>query len=76
MATVQIKSEAIGQVKDIKSLFANLNEKYDGKWVAILENGEVISTEKLGDLRSKAGEKSSSIATFFRASKKGQMLLL
>jgi hypothetical protein len=74
MATMEIRREEVGEVKDISSFFSKLNEKYSGKWVAILENGEVVAEDKLEDIYAK--KLPSKIATLFQASKKGQMLLL
>ena len=76
MATVQIKKEEVGENKNLASLLSKLNDKYSGKWVAILANGEVIADEKLETLYMLAYKKSSKIIFEFQASKKGQQLFL
>jgi len=74
MATIQIRREEVGESRDLQSLLSKLNDKYSGKWVAILENGEVIASEKMGDVYDLASKHSSKIAALFQASKKGQQL--
>ncbi len=74
MATVQIRKEDVGEVKDIQSLVTRLGEKYSGKWVAILENGEIIADEKVESLYDRANKKK--IAALFQIPRKGELLLL
>lgn len=76
MATVQIRKEEVGEFKDIKTFFDRLSEKYSGKWVAILDNGEIIGMENLEDVYAEVSKKKIKIATLFQVPKKGQMLLL
>ncbi len=76
MATVLIDKKELGEVNDVKTLFSKLAQKYSGKWVAILENGEVISTEKPEDLYKLAEEKKSKVGLVFQASIEGQQFFL
>lgn len=75
MATVQIKRQDLKEVKDFKSFLARLNELYDGKWVAILANGEIVANQAVEKLRELATKNGSSIVFMFHASKKGESLL-
>jgi hypothetical protein len=76
VATVQLRKEEVGENKNLEALFSKLNDKYSGKWVAILENGEVIGTSEMGELYTLAAKRSSKIAALFQASKKGEQLFL
>lgn len=74
MATVQIRKEEIGEVKDVEALFGKLSEKYAGQWVAILNDGKIVANEKLESLYSEVNEKA--VAMLLQIPKKGEMLLL
>jgi hypothetical protein len=76
MATVQLRKEEVGENKDFESLFSKLNEKYGGKWVAILENGDVVADKKIKGLYTMSARRSSKIAALFQANKKGEQLFL
>jgi len=75
LATVQIKREDLKEVKDFKGFLAKLNDMYDGKWVAILANGEIVADQAVEKLHELAAKKHSSSAFLFHASKKGESLL-
>lgn len=75
MATVQIRRQDIGESRDIQSLLSRLREKYSGKWVMILQNGDIVADEKLETLYTIASKKKSNIAAMFQAPKKGQLFL-
>jgi len=72
--TIQIKKEEVEGAKNSQEALAKLDEKYGGKWVAILENGEVIAREDLDELFDLAKEKSLKISTVFRAQSKDELL--
>jgi len=76
MATVQVRKEEVGENKDLGSLFSKLNDKYGGKWVAILENGEVVADKKMEEVYNLATKRSSKIAALFQAPEKGEQLFL
>ena len=75
MATVQIKKEELKEVNDFNSLLAKLNELYDGKWVAILDNNELVADKTVEGVRKLAEKNKSKIVFLFHASKKGELLL-
>ena len=74
MATVQIRKEEVGEVKDVEALFGKLSEKYAGQWVAILNDGKIVANKNLDSLYGQVNEKS--VAMLLEIPKKGQMLLL
>lgn len=76
MATVLLRKEEVGENKDFESLFSKLNEKYSGKWVAILENGDVVADKKMKELYTMSTKRSSKIAALFQATKKDEQLFL
>lgn len=76
MATVQIKRNELEGITDFTSFLAKLNELYDGKWVAILENNELIAEDTVESVQKRAKKQSSKIVFLFHASKKGELLLL
>jgi len=71
--TIQVKREHAGDTKDFDSLLYKLDEEYDGKWVAILENGDVIADQDLSRVHAMAEEKSVRIGFLFRAHRRGQL---
>jgi hypothetical protein len=71
--TVEIKREDL-KSKDAKTFFAKLNVEYPGKWIAILQNGDLIAKDTLAEIYSSSDEKASKIMVLFRESKKGQLL--
>ena len=73
MATVQIRRNHIGE-EDGEKLLRRLNRVYDGKWVAILDSGEIVARASLDAVYSEAEKKSSRVAALFRASKKRQLM--
>jgi hypothetical protein len=75
LATVQIKKEELKEVKDFNSLLAKLNELYDGKWVAILDNNDLVADKTVQSVQKLAEKKNSKIVFLFHASKKGELLL-
>jgi hypothetical protein len=75
LATIQIKSkEAIG-VRDFNEFLDKLNRKYDGKWVAILEDGEIVTGNTVEE-SSKAAEKRGKVVFLTHASKKDRLMLV
>ncbi|HXZ90821.1 MAG TPA: DUF5678 domain-containing protein [archaeon] len=74
MATIQIRKEEVGEVKDVEALFGKLSEKYAGKWVAILKNGQINANEKLESLYDEVNGKD--IAVLLQIPRKDELLLL
>ena len=74
MATVQIRKEEVGEVKDVEALFGKLSEKYAGQWVAILSNGKIVANEKLESLYDQVNAKE--FAVLLQIPKKDELLLL
>lgn len=74
VSTIQIRKEAVGEVKDVEALFGKLTEKYAGQWVAILENGEILANENLESLYDEVNAKR--VAVLLQIPKKGELLLL
>lgn len=74
MATaIQVKKEYAGDAKSFDDLLDKLDERYGGKWVAILENGEVIADQDLDRVYAMARKMSAEISFLFRAHKKDQL---
>ena len=71
--TIQVKKEYAGDAKSFDGLLDRLDEKYGGKWVAILKDGEVIADQDLGRVYDMARKMSAEITFLFRAHKKGQL---
>ncbi len=76
MATIQIRTKELVGAKDFPSFLAKLNEKYDGKWVAILENGELIARDTVEECVKDAEKPSTKLVFLFHASKRDQLLLV
>ncbi len=76
MATLQINNADLKEVKDFRGFLSRLNELYDGKWVGILANGDIVTDDAVEKLRELATKKDSGIVFMFHASKKGESLLL
>ena len=72
-ASVQIRKSEVGEVGDFDDLLDKLDEKYDGKWVAILKSGDIVADEDLGRVLDAAKEKSAEVSFLFQAHKKGQL---
>jgi len=71
--TVEIRREGL-KARDAKSFFEKLNAQYPGKWIAILENGDLVVQDRLAQIYEESEKKASKVLAMFRASKKGQLL--
>jgi hypothetical protein len=74
MATVLDVRRNDAKARDFHRYLVKLNNAYDGKWVAILKNGEVIAKESLTGVYAQASKRPSKILALFRASKKKQLM--
>jgi hypothetical protein len=71
--TIQVKREYTDDAKSFDNLLAKLDDKYDGKWVAILESGDIVADEDLSQVHQMAEARATKITFEFRAHKKGQL---
>jgi len=69
--TVLLRKKDVGDAKNASDLLNNLSEKHEGKWVAILKNGQILANQKLDRLYSEAGGKE--ITVLFRAPRRGEL---
>lgn len=75
MSTViQIGGKELKKSENLVAFNRKLSEEYEGKWVAVLETGEVIADDNLETVYSETGKKVSRIVALFHAPKKGQLL--
>jgi hypothetical protein len=73
--TVQIRKEELGKARNAEAFFSKLTKEHEGKWIAILENGEVVAGESLTKLYSEIDSKPAKTVALFHANKKGQLIL-
>jgi len=74
MATsIQVKREYAEDSKSFDGLLHKLDEEYGGKWVAILESGDIIANKDLSRVHAMAKKRTANIVFVFRAYKKGQL---
>ncbi len=76
MATVQIRSKELAGTKDFNEFLEKLNRLHDGKWVAILDNGELVTGDTVEQASKAAAEKKGKVVFLTYASKKDQLLLV
>jgi hypothetical protein len=73
MQRIEIKKDIVGEFHSVDALFSKLNDKFDGKWVAIMKDGNIIAETRLEDIYAKVSQ--SDIGTLFQASRSGKFLL-
>ena len=73
MSTIQMRREELGDAKDIDALLSMLREKHNGKWIAILDNGQVVAHERLVKVYRQASKDRARIVVLFQASTKNSL---
>jgi len=73
--TIEIRKDQLGEAEDFKGFLARLSERYEGKWVAISDDGELISADTIEGVYALADQRHAEVKGLFHVPKRGELLL-